>query len=179
MQFTVLEEDSRRGRLRGGVEGQKLSLVPRHEGSVIHVGGGVRLASREKSPETRDEDRDLWSQHMMVFEAMGCMPSTAECGQRLGEAEGQALGHTGLEGSGLKRRVQRQGGKPAGGKLREGKFQKDHVASDTKSQQEVEDLGDRELSWAGRKAMATSAISWERGTRSCLGKQEQKVRKWR
>lgn len=31
-----LEEDSRRGRLRGGVEGQKLSLVPRHEESVIH-----------------------------------------------------------------------------------------------------------------------------------------------
>lgn len=54
---------------------------------------------------------------MMVFEAMGCMPSTAECGQRLGEAGGLALGHTGLEGSAGK------GGYsvPVGGKLREGK----------------------------------------------------------
>lgn len=49
-----------------------------------------------------------------------------------------------------------QGGSLSVGSLGRGKFQKDHVASDTKSQQEVEDEGDRELSLAGRKAMATS-----------------------
>ena len=52
---------------------------------------------------------------------------------------GLALGHTVLEGSAEKEGTACKVGSLSVGSLERGKFQKDHVASHTKSQQEVED----------------------------------------